>query len=40
MAEKLDNQFIPKYIPSDLKWYEHEHEHEKRQKLVLGMDNS
>ena len=38
MAEKLDNQFIPKYIPSDLKWYEHEHE--KRQKLVLGMDNS
>ena len=27
MAEKLDNQFIPKYIPSDLKWYEHEHEH-------------
>ena len=22
MAEKLDNQFIPKYIPSDLKWYE------------------
>ena len=26
-AEKLDNQFIPKYIPSDLKWYEHSHEH-------------
>ena len=22
MAEKLDNQFIRKYIPSDLKWYE------------------
>ena len=22
MVEKLDNQFIPKYIPSDLKWYE------------------
>ena len=22
MAEKLNNQFIPKYIPSDLKWHE------------------
>ena len=21
MAEKFNNQFIPKYIPSDLKWY-------------------
>ena len=22
MAKKLDNQFIPKYVPSDLRWYE------------------
>ena len=22
MTWKLDNQFIPKYIPSDIKWYE------------------
>ena len=22
MAKKLDNQFVSKYIPSDLKWYE------------------
>ena len=30
MAEKLDNQFIPQYIPSDIKWYE-------RDGLIIGI---